>query len=71
MISKIDDAVSAISVIDARIRDAVRISWIAQRKDDRSFNVTENLIHRLVDRALRDLQDDSAESFPVSEKNHY
>lgn len=71
MMNRIDDAVSSISVVDARIRDAVRISWIAQRRDGRSFEVTEKLVRRLVDRALRDLQDDANESFPVSEKIRY
>ena len=71
MMNRIDDAVSSISVVDARIRDAVRISWIAQRQDSRSFEVTEKLIRRLVDRALRDLQDDTNESFPVSEKHRF
>ena len=71
MINKIDDAVSAISVIDARIRDAVQISWTVQRQEDRSFEATENLIRRLVDRALRDLQDDANESFSVSRKRSY
>ena len=71
MMNKIDDAVSAISVIDTRIRDAVRISWTVQRQENRSFDATENLIRRLVDRALRDLQDDANESFSVSEKRSY
>lgn len=49
--------------IDQQIRRAVQFCWLGLPKEKRSLDEVEQQIHRLVDRALRDLREDFDEFF--------
>ena len=49
--------------IDQLIRHAIQFCWMALPKEKRSLDEVEKQIHRLVDRALRDLREDFDEFF--------
>ena len=49
--------------IDQQIRRAVHFCWMGLPKEKRSLDEVERQIHRLVDRALRDLREDFDEFF--------
>jgi len=49
--------------IDHQIRQAMRFCWMALPKEKRNVDEVERQIHRLVDRALRDLREDCDEFF--------
>lgn len=49
----------AASGIDASIRQAINMCWTALPKERRSADEVEKEIRRIVDRAIRDLREDS------------
>ena len=50
----------AASGIDASIRQAINMCWTALPKERRNADEVEKQIRRIVDRAIRDLREDSA-----------
>ena len=45
--------------VDDQIRNAIQICWMALPENKRNVDEVEKQIRRLVDRALRDLREDS------------
>jgi hypothetical protein len=48
------------TAIDASIRQAINFCWTALPKERRNVDQVEKEIRRIVDRAIRDLREDSA-----------
>jgi hypothetical protein len=51
--------------VDQQIRQAIQFCWMALPPDQQNVDEVEKQIRRIVDRALRDLRDDS-ESFALA-----
>jgi hypothetical protein len=49
--------------IDRQIRQAIQFCWLGLPKEQQNVDEVERQIHRIVERALRDLRDDSGEFF--------
>lgn len=54
----INDAATALSLVDQRVRDTLKTLWLSLPSDRKNWDELESNYRRLVDRALRDFKED-------------